>query len=835
MSIINNVNIEEELSKSYLDYAISVIVGRALPDIRDGLKPVHRRILYAMKELGNSFDRDYKKSARVAGDVIGKYHPHGESAVYDSIVRLAQSFVQRYSLIDGHGNFGSIDGDSPAAMRYTEIRMSEIADYLLRDLDFDTVDYVSNYDNTEIQPVVLPSMIPNLLINGASGIAVGMATNIPPHNISEVIDGCIAVIKNPNITVDKLMNYILGPDFPTYANINGIDGIFNAYKTGKGKICIRANHYLEDDIKTGRKNIIVNELPYQVNKAKLIEKISLLVKEKKIDGIYSLRDESDKDGMRIFISVNKDKDPNVILNNLYSLTSLQSIFNVNMVALVNECPKLLNLKKLIEHFINHRKEIVYRRTQFKLKKARSKVHLLEGLLISLLNISSIIDLVKFSDSIFILKDKLLNLVWNSDKIFSYLSNDILDLCRCSEVESCGFVSGGYKFSILQVNSILDLKLYKLTKLEFSSLVKEYIDISVDIKYYLEILLDSKALISVLEDELIFIKNKFGDSRRTRIISDVKSIVEHDLVLNKNIIITLSFFGYIKSQLSDIYQSQHRGGKGKIATLVKDEDFIFDLLVSNTHSVLLCFSNFGKAYSLDLSKFPISLRSSRGIPIVNLLTLKELERINVMLSLKHFHKDSFVFMVTRNGLIKKVSLSEFKNCKNNGILSIRLLKDDVLVDVSVVDEETEIALFSNVGKSVRFLSSSIRCTGRSSCGIRGIKLGKKEEVISLVAIKSNNCILSVTKNGYGKRTLVREYPITSRGGKGVIDIKVNKRNGNVVKVEGVSDKDELILITNKGTLVRMKVDEVSCFGRNTNGVLLMNLSKDEYLVSVKKIS
>lgn len=834
MNTINNVNIEDELSKSYLDYAMSVIVGRALPDVRDGLKPVHRRILFSMKELGNVYCGDYKKSARVVGDVIGKYHPHGESAVYDSIVRLAQPFVQRYCLIDGQGNFGSIDGDSPAAMRYTEIRMSEIADYLLKDLDFNTVDYIPNYDNTEKQPVILPSMIPNLLVNGSSGIAVGMATNIPPHNISEVIDACLVVLKNPSISIDKLLFYIKGPDFPTCANIVGFDGILNAYKTGKGKIFIKANCFFEDDLKTGRKNIIINELPYQVNKAKLIEKISFLIKEKKIDGICSMRDESDKDGLRIFISVNKDLDPNVVLNSLYLSTQLQVVFNINMVALVDECPKVFNLKRLIECFINHRKEIVYRRTHFKLCKARDKFHLLEGLLISLLNIDEIVCLIKSSNSLSYLKSELLKKYWPADGIFKHLSNDLVELCKVQNSEY-GFTFDGYKFSYLQVNSILDLKLSRLAKLEFDLLVRDCIDLYTDIKYYLNILNDNKTLISVIEEELLFIKNKFGDSRKTRILLDKDIVDNQSIDLKKDVIVTLSFLGYFKIQFSDIYHSQHRGGKGKLATFVKEDDYIYDLVVSDNHSILLCFSNFGRFFTMDMSKFSISSRLSKGIPIVNLLKLESFEKINLMLSIKTFYDDKFIFMVTKLGYTKRVLLSEFKSNRNSGLISIKLLKEDTLVDVRVVSSKDEVILFTNKGKCIRFLADSVRCSSRQSGGVRGIKLKSEELVVSFIVVKDGCYILTSTLNGYGKRTLISEYPLIGRGGKGVIDIKIDKKNGNVVKVDSVIDEDELILITNRGTLVRMKVSEVSCFGRNTKGVLLINLSKNEHLVSIKKIN
>jgi len=834
MDNISDINIEDELTKSYLDYAMSVIIGRALPDIRDGLKPAHRRILYVMKELGNDFNNNYKKSARIVGNVIGKYHPHGETAVYDSIVRLAQPFTQRYTLIDGQGNFGSVDGDSPAAMRYTEIRMSEIASYLLTDLDYKTVDYVSNYDNTEMQPSVLPAMIPNLLINGSSGIAVGMATNIPPHNITEVINGCLAFIDKPDISINELMTYILGPDFPTHAIINGTDNISKAYKTGKGKITIRANISLKLNEHTGGKNIIVTELPYQVNKARLVERIVLLIKEKKIFGIRTLRDESDKDGLRIFIEVQKDKDHNFILNTLYSLTSLESVFNINMVALVNNKPKLLNLKDMLSYFIDHRREIVYRRVVFKLEKARNKAHILEGLCITVFNIDLIINLIKNTDSISILKGKLLDKYWDKNQIINLLSRDNLDICKSPNNILYGFSSSGYRLSDIQVQSILNLKLYKLTKLERDTLINEYNTISNDIKYYLDVLKNNNVLMDIIKKELTFIKNKFGDNRKTKIRFNKTDIVESSLTSKEDIIITLSNDGYIKSQLLKNFQPQHRGGKGKVGTLVKNSDSICELLITNTHSTLLCFSNCGKVYWIDLCKFPIYNRNSKGIFITNLLNLKKLEKINAILPVEVYEKHVFVFMVTKSGVVKKVSLFDFKNKRSNGIIAIDLSNDDILVDVKIVKDDDQVMLISDSCKVIRFLSNCVKVTSRMSKGVIGMRLKRDENIISSIVFKEKGYILTATENGFGKKTSVDEYPLTSRGRKGIIAMKLDKKIGKIIKVEYVFEKDGLLLITNKGILVRIKVKEIPTIGRNTKGVVLMTLSNNEYLVSIKKI-
>ena len=829
---IKEINIEDELTYSYLSYAMSVIVGRALPDIRDGLKPVHRRVLYAMKELDNYFDKPYKKSARIVGDVIGKYHPHGESAVYESIVRLAQDFVQRYVLVDGQGNFGSVDGDSAAAMRYTEIRMSELAFYLINDLDYNTVDYVSNYDNTELQPVVLPAMFPNLLINGSSGIAVGMATNIPPHNLSEIIDACIAYINDFEISFEDLMKYVLGPDFPTRAIINGGDGIVNAYTTGRGKICVRAKVKFEFDSLSDKTNIVIFELPYQVNKSKLIERIVYLLKEKKITGIKSLRDESDKDGLRIFIELYKGVNQDVVLNNLYSLSQLEVVIGINMVALVNNKPKLLNLKEIIENFIDHRKEIVYRRTLFKLKKARDKVHILEGLCIALLDINLIVDVIKSSNSVSDIKIKLSQYVIEKNLILQFFSEKDLFLCKHPDFYSC-YSTDGYRFSSLQTQSILDLKLYKLVKLEKDKLILDYITIIKEIKTYLNVIENISCLMDVVKNELLCIKEKFGDARKTEIIFFNKKISDYDLIPNDEIIMTLSNDGYIKAQLLEIYQAQKRGGKGKQGTLVKKNDFISNLLITKRHNILLCFSNLGRVYWIDLCKFNLSSRSSKGMPIVNLLSLKNFEKISAILSINDYNSKEFVFMVTKTGLVKRISLLEFSNRRNNGINIIDLCNNDLLVDVCLVELCDEVMLFTKSGKTIRFCSDDVRLTGRAARGVRGIKINKDDCLISLIVLKFSNHILTATNNGYGKKTVLDEFPVTRRGGKGVIGIRLNEKNSYVIGVVATSVNDELILITNKGIFSRIRTNEVSCIGRLTKGVILINLFNDDYLVGIKK--
>ena len=820
-----NIFIEDELINSYLSYAMSVIIGRALPDVRDGLKPVHRRTLFVMSELNNRFNKTYKKSARIVGDVIGKYHPHGELAVYNSIVRLVQLFTQRYPLIDGQGNFGSIDGDPAAAMRYTEIRMSEIAEYLLSDLNFSTVNYIPNYDNTETYPSILPAMVPNLLINGSCGIAVGMATNIPPHNLTEVINACLGLISKPEINIDELMAYIKGPDFPTSGSICGVNGIINAYKTGRGKIVIKSKVKIktyDDDISS----ITITELPYQVNKARLLEKILILLKEKKIDGIKTIRDESDKDGLRIFIEVFRGRNPNIILNKLYSLTKLQSTFNVNMVALVDNIPRLLNLKEIIKYFIDHRKEVIYRRIQYKLLHLEDKLHILEGLLIALLNMTFIIDLISLSKNYIDLKYTLSSIVWNNELLIKIDNNKFIN-SWCHKLYK-------YKFSMLQVQAVLNMKLSNLMKLEKYSVINDYNSIVNSIISYNHTLKDNISLNSIIKEELLFLKNKFGDNRRTNIIPVVKKLTHGDFIDRKEVVVTLSNDGYIKSQPVKTYNVQHRGGKGKLSMFIKSGDFVQNLLVCDSHSILLCFSTFGKVYWIDLCIMPLSSRTSKGLPIVNEFNLEKNEKINVILSTKNYDKNTYILIVTFNGLIKKILLNEFKNKRSNGIIAINLLNDDHLVDVKLVKQNDEIMLFSNTGKALRFSVEDIRSTGRMSRGVIGMRLGKDECIVSLIILDKKSYIVTATEYGYGKKTKADKFPCTRRGGKGVLSIRFDKKKGNVVKVEKVFDKDNLLLLTSNGIMSRINVEEISSVGRNSKGIFLINLSKNETLVCMKKI-
>ena len=809
MSLVS-INIEEELKQSYLDYAMSVIVGRALPDVRDGLKPVHRRVLYAMYELSNDWNKPYKKSARIVGDVIGKYHPHGDTAVYDAIVRMAQTFSLRHMLIDGQGNFGSIDGDSPAAMRYTEIRMAKITQELLADLEKETVNFLPNYDETEFIPEVLPTKVPNLLINGTSGIAVGMATNIPPHNLGEIIDGCLQLISNPSITIDELMRYIPGPDFPTAGIINGRAGIVEAYKTGKGKIYIRGRFNVETQESTGKQSIIIYELPYQVNKAKLIEKIAELVKEKRLEGISGLRDESNKDGMRVVIELKRGESVDLIVNNLYSNTQLQCAFGINMVALVANQPKLLNLKTILECFIQHRREVVIRRTEYDLKVSREKAHILEGLSVAILNIDPIIALIKASKNPLEAKESLINTVWNNNQ------------------------NSEYKLSEIQAQAILDLKLHRLTGLEQDKIIKEHKELIDKIAEYLTILQDPNKLMKVIEQELLIIKQQFFDKRRTEIISLHQDFSTLDLIAEENVVVTLSQTGYIKSQVLDLYQAQRRGGKGKIAATVKEEDYISKLLIANTHDTLLCFSNLGKVYWLQVHQIPNATRTSKGKPIINLLTLEEKEQISAILPIKIFDTKQFIFMATKFGTVKKVPLEAFKRQRSSGIIAIDLAENDSLIGVELIGENEDVMLSSDAGKAVRFSSSSIRSMGRSAKGVRGIRLKPDQYLISLIVLKETGTILTATQNGYGKRTEIVEFPVVGRGGQGVKAIQANTRNGKVIGALQVNDTDELMMITDQGTLSRIRVKEISVISRNTKGVKLINLSNDEILVGIQRV-
>lgn len=834
-SEINPVNIEDELKQSYLDYAMSVIVGRALPDARDGLKPVHRRVLYAMKELGNEWNKGYKKSARVVGDVIGKYHPHGDVAVYDALVRMAQPFSLRYTLIDGQGNFGSIDGDPPAAMRYTEVRMAKIAGAMLADLDKETVDFVPNYDETEIQPAVLPAQIPNLLINGGSGIAVGMATNIPPHNLTEVINACLALIDNPNATVDQLIEHIPGPDFPTAGIINGRAGIIEAYKTGRGRIYVRARHEIEVDDKSGKQAIIVTELPYQVNKARLIEKIAELVKDKKIEGITALRDESDKDGMRIVIELRRGEIADVIVNNLFSQTQLQSVFGINMVALVDNQPKLLNLHQILSCFIKHRRQVVSRRTEYDLRKARERAHVLEGLGIALVNIDPVIALIKAAKNPQEAKAALLQKTWSAGIVAEMLSRAGATNCRPVDLEDCyGLLVDGYHLSAEQAQAILELRLHRLTGLEQEKILEEFKDILVNIQGYIQILSNPKRLMEVIRDELLAIKQEFGDKRLTEIVGAQQELSIEDLISEEDMVVTLSHSGYVKSQPLSAYAAQRRGGRGKSATAVKDEDYVSRLLIANTHDTLLCFSSLGKMYWLKVHQIPVGNRLAKGRPIINLLPLQADEKISAILPVREYSEDTTIFMATSNGTVKQVSVTEFSRPRASGIIAIDLEPGDHLIGVGLTTKDDEVLLVANSGKAIRFKCEEVRSMGRSAKGVRGIKLQNGQSVISLIVLQAEGAILLATKNGYGKRTATAEFPTIGRGGQGVIGIQTSERNGEAIGAAQVFDNDELMLISDQGTLVRTRVDEVSLVGRNTQGVRLINLSENEHLVGIERI-
>ena len=833
---VTPVNIEDEMRQSYMDYAMSVIVGRALPDVRDGLKPVHRRVLYAMNVMGNDWNKSYKKSARIVGDVIGKYHPHGDTAVYDTMVRMAQPFSLRYILVDGQGNFGSVDGDSPAAMRYTEVRMTRIAHELLEDLDKETVDFVPNYDGSEHEPTVLPARIPNLLVNGSSGIAVGMATNIPPHNLTEVINATIALIGNAELTITELMQFIPGPDFPTAGFINGSKGIREAYETGRGKIYMRARTHIETDDEKGMNSIIVTELPYQVNKARLMEKIAELVKDKKISGVRELRDESDKDGMRMVIDLRKGEVPEVLLNNLYQHTQMQNVFGINIVALENGRPRLLTLKQLLEAFIRHRREIVTRRTRYDLRKSRARAHILEGLAVSLLNIDQIIELIKASPTPAEAKQALLKPVWESGVVIKMLGRADSDASRPEDLsDEFGLVEGGYRLSEVQAQAILDLKLQRLTGLEQEKIIKEYGEILEAIVDLLDILSRPDRLMQVIREELEDIRNRYGDERRTIILEDQLDLSMEDLITEEDVVVTLSHAGYAKSQPIDTYRSQRRGGKGKSATNMKDEDFIDKLFVASTHDTLLCFSSRGKLYWLKVYQLPQASRLARGKPIVNLLPLEEGERINAVLPIREFVEDKFIFMATADGTVKKCKLTDFSRPRPSGLRAIELVDGNQLIGVEVTDGDHDIMLFNNAGKAVRFKESKVRAMGRTARGVRGIRLAEGQKVNSLIVVKSEeSSVLTVTENGFGKRTAMTDYAVKGRGGLGVISIQTTARNGQVIGAVAVDDDDDVMLISDQGTLIRTPVKDVSVLGRNTQGVTLVKLGGGERLVSLERI-
>ena len=832
---VTPVNIEDELKQSYLDYAMSVIVGRALPDVRDGLKPVHRRVLFAMHELGHDWNKAYKKSARVVGDVIGKYHPHGDTAVYDTIVRMAQNFSMRYMLVDGQGNFGSVDGDAPAAMRYTEVRMSKFAHSLLADLDKETVDFSPNYDETEFAPVVMPSRIPNLLVNGSSGIAVGMATNIPPHHLGEIIDACLAIINDADVSIDDLMEIVPGPDFPTAAIINGRAGIIQGYRTGRGRVVMRARTEIETDSSTGRQAIIVTELPYQVNKARLVERIAELVRDKKVEGISGLRDESDRQGMRVVIELKRGEVAEVMLNNLYAHTQMQNVFGINMVALVNGQPRTLNLKQILEYFIQHRREVVTRRTIFELKKARNRAHLLEGLGIALANIDEMIDLIKHSPTPQDAKESLLKRSWEPGLVVSMLQTTGRDASRPDDLGlEYGFKEDGYYLSPAQAQTILELRLHRLTALEQDKIITEFKQLIDIIAELLVILASPERLMQVIRDELIEIKTQFSDVRRTEIMSSQEDLTIEDLITEEDVVVTLSHQGYVKYQPVSAYQAQHRGGKGKSATNVKDEDFIERLIIASTHDTLLCFSNHGKLYWLKAYQLPLASRISRGKPIVNILPLAENESIHAMLPVRDYKEGFFVFMATKHGIVKKVPLNAFSRPRSNGIIAVDLDEGDRLVGVDITDLSKDIMLFSDAGKVIRFDENLVRPMGRTARGVIGIRLAEGQSVISLVVAEATGTIMTATEFGYGKRTEIEEYRVTGRGGQGVISIQVTERNGSVVRALQVADSDEVMLITDQGTLVRFKVSELSIIGRNTQGVRLINVAAGERVVGLQRI-
>lgn len=833
---ISAVSIEDEMKQSYLDYAMSVIVGRALPDVRDGLKPVHRRVLFAMNELNNDWNKPYKKSARVVGDVIGKYHPHGDSAVYDTIVRMAQPFSLRYMLVDGQGNFGSVDGDSPAAMRYTEIRMAKIAHELLADLEKETVDFVPNYDGTEQIPAVLPARIPNLLVNGSSGIAVGMATNIAPHNLGEVVRACIALVDNPDLGVDDLMEYIPGPDFPTAAIINGRAGIVQAYRTGRGRIYVRSRATVEVDPKTHRETIIVHEIPYQVNKARLIEKIAELVKEKKVEGISEIRDESDKDGMRIVIEIKRGESGEVVLNNLYAQTQMQTVFGINTVALVDGQPRVLNLLELLQYFIRHRREVVTRRTVYLLRKARERGHVLEGLAVAIANIDEVITTIKNSATPAEAKEALISRGWPVGAVSQFLERAGDNACRPDGLPpEFGLREGAYYLSPEQVQAILDLRLHRLTGMEHEKLLAEYEEKLTLIGEYLDILGNPARLMAVIREELAHIEAEYGDKRRTEIQHSLIDLTEEDFITEEDRVVTISHGGYAKTQPLTDYQAQKRGGVGRSATAVKDEDFIEHLVVASSHDYILLFTNAGKVYWLKVYQIPVASRASRGRPVVNLVQLDEGERITSILPVREFLDSQYIFMATAKGTVKKSPLSQFARPRTAGLRALELDEGDHLVGTAITDGQCDVMLFVSSGKAIRFNESTVRSTGRSSRGMRGMRLEDTARVIAMILPKEGGQVLTVSENGYGKRTAVTEYLTKGRGGKGMIAMQVNERNGAVVGAIQVFAGDEIILISDQGTLVRTRASEVSLVGRNAQGVILIRTKDGEHIVGLERVA
>jgi len=831
------ISLEDEMRRSYLDYAMSVIVGRALPDVRDGLKPVHRRVLFAMHELSNDYNKPYKKSARIVGDVIGKYHPHGDTAVYDTIVRMAQDFSLRYMLVDGQGNFGSVDGDNAAAMRYTEIRMAKIAHELLADIDKETVDFGPNYDGSEHEPLIMPARIPNLLINGSSGIAVGMATNIPPHNINEVLDACFALLKNPETTVDELIELVPAPDFPTAGIIYGTVGVKEGYRTGRGRVVMRGRTHFEDmDKAGGRQSIIIDELPYQVNKKTLIEKIAELVNDKKIEGISDLRDESDKSGMRVVIELKRGEVPEVVLNNLYKQTQLQDTFGMNMVALLDGQPRLLNLKQMLEAFLRHRREVVTRRTVFELRKARERGHVLEGLAVALANVDEMIAIIKAAPTPPEAKKDLMAKAWNSPVVEEMLRRAAMEAARPDGLSvDFGLTPNGYKLSDVQAQEILQMRLQRLTGLEQDKIVNEYKEVMDVIADLLDILANASRVTTIISDELTEIRRQFGDKRRSEIVANAQDLSLEDLITPQDVVVTLSHTGYIKSQPLDEYRSQRRGGRGKQAAATKEDDFIDKMFVANTHDYILCFSSRGRVYWLKVYEVPQGSRTSRGKPIINLFPLEEGEKINAILSVKEFDENRFIFMATSLGTVKKTALTEFANPRKSGIIAINLDEGDYLIGAEITNGSDDIILVSNGGKAVWFDEEEVREMGRATRGVRGMKLAPEQQVLSLlIAEHDQQTVLVATENGYGKRTVLADFRHSGRGTQGVKAIAVSERNGLVVAAKLVNDEDEIMLITTGGVLIRTRVKEIRELGRATQGVTLINLGEGEKLSGIEKI-
>ena len=828
------VNLEDEMRQSYLDYAMSVIVGRALPDVRDGLKPVHRRVLYAMRVLGNDYNKPYKKSARIVGDVIGKYHPHGDSAVYDTMVRMAQPFSMRYLLIDGQGNFGSVDGDAPAAMRYTEVRMSRIAHELLADIDKETVDFTPNYDESETEPAVLPARVPNLLINGQTGIAVGMATNIPPHNLTEVIDALIALLADPGMNLAALMQHIPGPDFPTAGIINGAQEIATAYRTGRGRLSLRARTSIEDIDGKGRQAIIVTELPYQVNKARLLERIADLVRAKEIEGISELRDESDKDGMRIVVELRRGEVAEIVLNNLYAQTPMETVFGINMVALQDGQPKLLSLKEMLEAFIRHRREVVTRRTIYDLAKARERAHVLEGLAVALANIDDVIALIRAAASPAEAKTGLLSKLWRSGAVPELLARaGSLSTRPADLAPELGMTEAGYRLSEVQAQAILDMRLHRLTGLEQDKIIDEYKQLLESIQDLTDILTRPERLTDVVRAELLEIRAAYGDARRTEINRDHLDLTTEDLIEPQDVVVTLSHAGYAKSQPVTEYQTQRRGGRGRAATSVKDEDFVEKLFVANTHDTVLCFSNRGKVYWLKVYQLPQAGHNARGKPMVNLLPLEEGEKINAVLPVKQYDEQHFVFMATSQGTVKKTPLTAFSRPRSSGIIAVDLRDNDRLVGVALTDGQHEVILCTSGGKAIRFHEEEVRPMGRDAAGVRGVKLEPGQELIALIVCGEGH-VLTASENGYGKLTPLDDFPRHGRGGQGVIALQTSDRNGALVAALQVTAGQEIMLISSTGTLVRTPVDEISVLGRNTQGVRLIRLAEGERLTGIERI-